>query len=103
VVQTWASDNHVILDYIEPGKPIQNAFIESFNATFRQECLDGHWFIDLADAREKIEAFRQEYNTDRPHRSIGTRTPAELGRDLTRSSNRRFDRNQAEILTYNWT
>jgi len=82
-LKDWARDNHVILDYIEPGKPIQNAFIESFHATFRQECLDGQWFTDIADARIKIEAFRREYNTDRPHRSIGRRTPAELERELT--------------------
>jgi putative transposase len=103
VVQKWAADNGVILDYIEPGKPMQNPFIESFHATFRQECLDGHWFINLANAREKIEAFRQEYNTERPHRSINKRTPAEWETELTLPTNRRVDNNQAEVLTYNWT
>lgn len=102
-LQKWAKDNNVILDYIEPGKPIQNAFIESFHATFRQECLDGHWFIDMADAREKIETFRQEYNNDRPHRSIGKRTPAELEHELNLPAKRGLDINQAESLTYNWT
>jgi putative transposase len=103
VVKKWARDNQVTLDYIEPGKPIQNAFIESFHATFRQECLDGHWFIDMADAREKIEAFRQEYNTERPHRSIGKRTPAELEQELNLPAEGGIDMNQAELLTYNWT
>lgn len=102
-VKKWAKANHVILDYIEPGKPIQNAFIESFHASFRQECLDGHWFVNLADARQKIEAYRREYNDERPHRSIGRRTPAQLERELTLPMHGGIDMNQAESLTYNWT
>jgi len=102
-VRKWAQANRVMLDYIEPGKPTQNAFIESFHASFRQECLDGHWFLNMTDAREKIEAFRREYNEERPHRSIGQRTPAQLERELNQKTNNRIDMNQAEPLTYNWT
>jgi len=102
-VKRWAKANNVRLDYIEPGKPTQNAFIESFHATFRQECLDGHWFTDMADARARIEAFRQDYNTNRPHRSIDKRTPTELEQELILPQNERIDMNQAESLTYNWT
>lgn len=95
-LQKWAKDNDVTLDYIEPGKPTQNAFIESFNATFRQECLDAHWFTSLPDAREKIEYWRNDYNTERPHRSIGRQTPVELEKEL-------IDINQTESLTCKWT
>lgn len=95
-LQKWAGDNHVRLDYIEPGKPTQNAFIESFNATFRQECLDAHWFTNIADAREKIEYWRNDYNTQRPHRSIGRQTPAE-------EETKYFDKTRTESLTSNWT
>ena len=84
------------LDYIEPGKPTQNAFIESFNATFRQECLDAHWFTSITDAREKIEYWRNDYNTERPHRSIGRLTPAE-------EEMKQFDKTKTESLTSNWT
>ena len=94
-LRKWAKDNNVRLDYIEPGKPTQNAFIESFNATFRQECLDAHWFTGIADAREKIEYWRNDYNTERPHRSIGKQTPAE-------EDNKQFDKTKTESLTCKW-
>ena len=70
----WASRNGVRLRFIEPGKPMQNAFIESFNGTFRDECLNADWFVDMQDARTKIECWRCEYNERRPHSSLG-RTP----------------------------
>lgn len=73
----WAYARGVQLIHIEPGKPVQNAFIESFNGTFREECLNQHWFTSLADARRTIEAWRIEYNTIRPHSSLDYRTPAE--------------------------
>jgi putative transposase len=92
-----------MVDYIEPGKPIQNAFIESFHASFRQECLDGHWFVNMADARQKIEAYGREYNEERPHRSIGKRTPAQLERELTLPTHGGIDMNHTESLTYDWT
>lgn len=74
----WAYWNKVELDYSRPGKPTDNALIESFNSRFRQECLNEHWFMSLDDAREKIERWRTEYNSDRPHSSLGYRTPKEF-------------------------
>jgi putative transposase len=76
----WAYWNKVKLDFSRPGKPTDNAFIESFNARFRLECLNEHWFLTLDDAREKIEAWRREYNEDRPHSSLGHMPPAEFAR-----------------------
>lgn len=68
----------VKLCFSRPGKPTDNAFVESFNGRFRQECLNTHWFESLEEAKEKIEAWRKEYNTERPHSSLGLRTPAEF-------------------------
>jgi putative transposase len=76
-LEQWAYARAVQLIHIEPGKPVQNAFIESFNGTFRNECLNQHWFLSLTDARRTIEAYRIEYNTVRPHSSLGYRTPEE--------------------------
>ena len=61
-VDLWAYWNHVTLDFSRPGKPTDNAYIESFNGRFRQECLNEHWFLSLDDAREKVEAWRRDYN-----------------------------------------
>jgi putative transposase len=74
----WAYWNQVKLDFSRPGKPTDNALIEAFNSRFRQECLNEHWFMSLEDAKEKIEAWRQEYNTGRPHSSLGYQSPAEF-------------------------
>lgn len=74
----WAYQNDVILDFSRPGKPTDNAFIESFNGSFRDECLNAHWFMSLEDARNKIEAWRQDYNEFRPHSSINNLTPSEF-------------------------
>jgi len=76
----WAYHRGVHLHFIEPGKPAQNAYIESFNGKFRDQCLNEHWFTDLNDARRTIEAHRQDYNTYRPHRSLGGLTPEEFAR-----------------------
>ena len=78
VVDQWAYQHQVALHFIELGKPTQNAFIESFNGKFRDECLNQNWFVDLRDAREVIEAWRVDYNTVRPHSSLGYRTPEEF-------------------------
>ena len=75
---SWAEKRGVTLHFIDPGKPNQNAFIESFNGKFRQECLDTHWFTTLDDARREIEAWRIDYNDVRPHNSPDDRTPAEF-------------------------
>ena len=74
----WCYANGVLLDFIQPGKPTQNAHIESFNGRFREECLSENWFLDLNDAKEKIEAWRIDYNTNRPHTSNGGATPCEV-------------------------
>jgi putative transposase len=81
----WAHRTGVTLHFIEPGKPVQNAFIESFIGKFRDECLNEHWFTGLADAREKIEAWRKEYNEYRPHSSLGYQTPAEFAAHAAKS------------------
>lgn len=78
----WAYENRVTLDFSRPGKPTDNAFVESFNGRFRAECLDIHWFLSLADAREKIAAWRQEYNGTRPHTSLSFRSPSDYARQL---------------------
>ena len=74
----WAWMNGVTLDFSRPGKPTDNAFIESFNGSFRAECLDASWFLSLEDARSRCEAWRMDYNEVRPHSSIGQKTPVEL-------------------------
>lgn len=71
----WAYARGVKIDYIQPGKPMQNGFIESFNGTLRDEFLNLHWFLSLRDAREKIESWREDYNRVRPHSSLGNLTP----------------------------
>lgn len=74
----WARKRGVKLHFIQPGKPTQNAFVESFNGKFREYCLDLNWFANLADARLTIESWRQHYNQVRPHRSLGETPPAEF-------------------------
>lgn len=74
----WAHQRRVQLDFIDPGKPVQNAYVESFNGKFRDECLSEHWFLSLSDARQVIEAWRREYNEERPHSSLGRCTPQEF-------------------------
>jgi len=74
----WAYRNGVQLKRIAPGKPTQNAFIESFNGRFRDERLNNHWFATLPSARAIISAWRRDYNEQRPHSALGYRTPAEF-------------------------
>jgi putative transposase len=71
----WAYEHNVILDYSRPGKPIDNALAESFNGSFRDECLNTNWFLSLKDAKEKIESWRIDYNDWRPHSSLDNLTP----------------------------
>ena len=78
VLDLWAYQNGVKIDFSRPGKPTDNGHIESFNWTFRDECLNTHWFTTLAEARQIIEAWRREYNERRPHRALGERTPHEF-------------------------
>lgn len=77
VVMGWAERHGVKLHFIQPGRPTQNAFIESFHSRLRQECLDLHEFESIEEAREVIEAWRQDYNQARPHSGLGWLTPTE--------------------------
>lgn len=76
-LDAWAYHHRVELHFIRPGKPVDNAFIESFNGKFRDECLNQHWFLDLDEARTTIETWRIDYNEVRPHSALGNRTPTE--------------------------
>ena len=78
---TWAHERGVTLRLIEPGKPTQNAYIESFNGRFRDECLNEHWFTSLAHAQAVIETWRREYNEERPKKGLGGLTPAAYAQD----------------------
>ena len=82
-VLTWAHERGVTLRLIEPGKPNQNAYIESFNGRFRDECLNEHWFTSVPHACAVIEAWRREYNDERPKKALGGLTPAAYARQLT--------------------
>ena len=72
----WAYRHGITLEFIRPGKPIENCFVESFNGKFRDECLNQHWFTSLRDARTEIEAWRLDFNEVRPHSSLGDLPPA---------------------------
>ncbi len=74
----WAYQRGVTLDFSRPGKPTDNAFIEAFNSRFRAECLNAHWFLSLADTKEKMEDWRKYYNEERPHGAIGNKPPIML-------------------------
>ena len=76
----WAYQAGVTFDFSRPGKPTDNAYIESFNGSLRMECLNLHWFTSIEDARRKIESWRNENNNLRPHSSINNQTPAEYAR-----------------------
>ena len=80
---TWAHARGVTLRLIAPGKPTQNAYIESFNGRFRDECLNEHWFTSLAHAQVVIEEWRREYNEERPKKGLGGLTPTAYARQLT--------------------
>ncbi len=82
VMLNWAHRRGVQLRQIQPGKPNQNAYIESFNGRLRDECLNEHWFVSLGHARTIIEAWRQEYNNERPKKALGGLTPSAYARQL---------------------
>lgn len=82
----WAYEQGVELDFSRPGRPTDNAQVESFNGRFREECLNAHWFLSLADAKDKIEAWRKYYNEARPHSALQWRTPAEAARQARNGS-----------------
>ena len=78
----WAYEHGVTIDFSRPGKPTDNSFIESFNGSLRDECLNIHWFLSLDDARKKLEQWRMEYNHERTHSSLNNLTPAEFIQSL---------------------
>ena len=77
-LDAWAYARGVTLQFIEPGKPVQNAYVESFNGKLRDECLNEHWFVSLPEARGIVETWRRDYNEARPHSGLGQLTPAEF-------------------------
>jgi len=77
-LDAWAHSKGITLDFIRPGKPVENAYIESFNGKFRDECLNSEIFLSLKDAQAKIENWREDYNCNRPHSSLGNLTPMEF-------------------------
>jgi putative transposase len=82
----WAHERGITLHFIRPGKPVENAFIESFNGRLRDECLNQSWFVSLEDARRTVEAWRLEYNQARPHSALAGRTPEEYAEAFTRGT-----------------
>ena len=76
----WCEEQGIGLLHIQPGRPMQNGYVESFNGRLRDECLNANWFLNLNDARGKIERWREEYNSERPHSSLGYRTPEEYAK-----------------------
>ena len=91
-LDAWTYAHGIRLHFIEPAKPNQNAYIESFNGRFRDECLNEHWFLSLAQARAIVEAWRVDYNAVRPHSSLGNVSPTEF-------EQRTRDRAPSPILT----
>lgn len=81
-MNAWAYDLNVEHIFIDPGKPMQNGFIESFNGKLRLECLNQHWFRNLSEAKDIVESWREEYNRERPHSSLGNLTPIEYAMQI---------------------
>jgi hypothetical protein len=77
-MEVWSYQNGVKLEFIRPGKPVENGFVESFNGRLRDECLNVEVFFDVPDARMKLEQWRVDFNHSRPHSSLNDRTPAEF-------------------------
>jgi putative transposase len=81
-LDNWAYENNIKLEFSRPGKPVDNAFIESFNGSLRDECFNTNWFLSIEDVRNKLEAWRRDYNEFRPHSSLGNMTPSDFARNL---------------------
>ncbi len=78
----WCEEQQIRLLHIQPGRPMQNGRVESFNGRLPDECLNASWFLTLAEAKQRIETWREDYNRERPHSSLGYQTPEELARGL---------------------
>ena len=85
---TWCAEKKLALVHIQPGRPMQNGYVESFNGRLRNECLNANWFLNLADARRNIEAWRRDYNSDSPHSSLAYRTPEEYSKACSELTSR---------------
>jgi len=86
-LDAWAYDHSVVLEFIEPGKPIQNAIIESYNGRMRDELLNLHWWDTVAQAREGVTGYRVDYNEVRPHSALANKTPSEFARNYVATIN----------------
>ena len=95
-MEAWGCQYGVQLDFIRPGRPVENSYIESFNGKFRAECLNANWFMSLDEARSKCEGWRRDYNEVRPHSAIGNKTPIELHRTAASPAGRMS--NEARIF-----
>ena len=84
----WSYENNIKLESSRPGKPVDNAFIESFNGSLRDECLNTNWFLSIEDVRSKLEAWRRDYNEFRPHSSLGNMTPSDFAKSQLEGSNK---------------
>ena len=82
LLDQWAYLNKIELDFSRPGKPSDNAYIEAFNSRIRQECLNASWFLSMADARQRINEWRIDYNHHRPHSALGNLTPSAFAEQL---------------------
>ena len=97
VMDTWAYRNEVLLDFIRPGKPVENCFIESFNGRVRDECLNVHWFETLDEARVILEDWRKDYNEVRPHSSLSDQVPKAYLEELRDQVARLTEANRAMV------
>ena len=86
VMGAWCEQRNILLRFIDPGKPMQNGYVESFNGRFRDECLNANWFLNLVQARTTIESWRCDYNGERPHSALDYRTPNEFAALLAQSA-----------------
>lgn len=87
-LDNYSYQNNIKLEFSRPGKPVDNAFIESFNGSLRDECLNTNWFLSIEDAQLKLEAWRRDYNEFRPHSSLGNMTPGDFARSLLKGANK---------------
>ena len=87
-LDNWSYENNIKLEFSRPGKPVDNAFIESFNGSLRDECFNTNWFLSIENARSKLEAWRRDYNEFRPHSSLGNMTPSDFARNLSEGADK---------------
>jgi putative transposase len=87
-LDNWSYENNIKLEFSRPGRPVDNAYIESFNGSLRDECLNTNWFLSIEDVQEKLEAWRMDYNEFRPHSSLGNMTPSDFARSLPEGLNK---------------